>query len=42
MDDYVMFIAESIKDVDPEKARRQKQLEERIERPFRLPPPERP
>lgn len=36
MDEYVAFLSESMSWVDPEKAARQKDLEERITVPFRI------
>lgn len=38
MDDYATWVMECLKDITPEQARRQKELEERIEKPFTLYP----
>lgn len=36
MDEYVEFVARSLQDCNPQSAIRQKELEERIERPFSM------
>lgn len=38
MDDYATWVMECLKVIPPEQARRQKELEERIEKPFTLYP----